>query len=253
MLNTINIDLKTDIKTDKPKSLPITLMSQDKNNNQFILRFKNGGEAITLDDSYTVEVLTKFRRSGTSRLTSAIIRQDHATWEEAMTKFGIPEDSPLAAAKNRQDYATWEFDTSYITRDEEVRNYVYVRKDGELLVSADANCFVFHVGLSEVDKDAGKVAETYDKNYQKYLDEFKENVNFEEIAQAEQARKEAESDRELAEGLRQQQFEQNELERERQTSLLNDATGTRLKYWAGSQAEYDAIETYDLETVYDIW
>ena len=35
--------------------------------------------------------------------------------------------------------------------------------------------------------------------------------------------------------------------------LLNEATGTRLKYWAGSQAEYDAIGTYDLETVYDIW
>lgn len=55
MLNTINIDLKTDIKTDKPTSLPITLMSQDKNNNQFILRFKNGGESITLDDNFTVE------------------------------------------------------------------------------------------------------------------------------------------------------------------------------------------------------
>ena len=35
--------------------------------------------------------------------------------------------------------------------------------------------------------------------------------------------------------------------------LLNEATGTPLKYWAGSQAEYDAIGTYDLETVYDIW
>ena len=35
--------------------------------------------------------------------------------------------------------------------------------------------------------------------------------------------------------------------------LLNEATGTRLKYWAGSQAEYDAIGTYDAETVYDIW
>lgn len=174
MLNTLNINLKTDIKTDRPTTLPIKLMSQDKNNNQFILRFTNGGEAVALDDTYTVEVLTKFAKSGASRLTTA---------------------------KVRQDYATWEFDTAYITQDEGVRNYVYVRKSGNLVVSADANCFVFNVDLSEIDKGAGKVAETYDENYQKHLDEFKDNVNFEEIAQAEQARKEAET-------LREESYEQ---------------------------------------------
>ena len=142
MLNTININLKTDIKTDRPTSLPIKLMSQDKNNNQFILRFTNGGESVTLDDSYTVEVLTKFTKSGTSRLTTA---------------------------KVRQDYATWEFDTAYIAQDETVYNYVYVRKSGTLVVSADSNAFYFAVGLSEVDKDAGRVAETYDENYEKVL------------------------------------------------------------------------------------
>ncbi len=165
MLNTLNINLKTDIKTDRPTTLPITLMSQDKNNNQFILRFTNGGEPVNLDNNYTVEVLTKFSKSGASRLTSATVRQD---------------------------YATWEFDTAYITQDEAVYNFVYVRKSGSLIVSADANCFAFNVDLSEIDKGAGKVAETYDENYQKHLDGFKENVNFEEIAQAEQARKEAE-------------------------------------------------------------
>lgn len=147
MLNTININLKTDIKTDKPTTLPIKLMSQDKNNNQFILRFTNGGKSVTLDDTYTIEILTKFTKSGTSRLTTA---------------------------KVRQDYATWVFDTAYITQDEKVYNYVYVRKSGILVVSADANCFEFNVGLSEVDKTAGRVAEVYDENYQKYLDEFKE-------------------------------------------------------------------------------
>lgn len=166
--------MKTDIKTDRPATLPITLMSQDKNNNQFILRFTNGGESVTLDASYTVEILTKFAKSGTSRLTTA---------------------------KVRQDYATWEFDTAYITQDETVYNYVYVRKSGSLVVSADANCFVFSVDLSEIDKGAGKVAETYDENYEKYLDEFKDNVDFEEIAQAEQARKEAEL-------LREENYEQ---------------------------------------------
>lgn len=181
MLNTININLKTDIKTDKPTNLPITLMSQDVNNNQFILRFTNGGESVTLDDSYAVEVLTKFAKSGTSQLTTA---------------------------KVRQDYATWEFDTAYITQDETVYNYVYVRKSGNLVVSADANCFVFSVDLSEIDKGAGKVAETYDENYQKYLDEFKDNVDFEEIAQAETDRIQAEQARKEAETLREESYEQ---------------------------------------------
>ncbi len=165
MLNTININLKTDIKNDRPTALGIKLMSQDKNNNQFILRFTNGGEPVNLDHTYTVEILTKFSNSGASRLTSATVRQD---------------------------YATWEFDTAYITQDETVYNYVYVRKAGSLVVSADANAFYFDVGLSEIDKNAGRVAEVYDENYEKYLDEFKDNVDFEEIAQAEQARKEAE-------------------------------------------------------------
>ena len=165
MLNILTINLKTDIKNDRPTALGIKLMSQDKNNNQFILSFTNGGEPVTLDDTYTVEILTKFLNSGASRLTSATVGKDHATWE---------------------------FDTAYITQDEMVYNYVYVRKVGNLVVSADANAFYFDVGLSEIDKDAGRVAEVYDENYQKYLDEFKDNVDFEEIAQAEQARKEAE-------------------------------------------------------------
>lgn len=181
MLNTININLKTDIKTDGPTSLPITLMSQDKNNNQFMLRFTNGGETVTLDDTYTVEVLTKFPKSGASRLTSAVVRQG---------------------------YATWEFDTAYIAQDETVYNYVYVRKSGNLVVSADANCFVFSVDLSEIDKGAGKVAETYDENYEKYLDEFKGNVDFEEIAQSETERIQAEQARKEAEIFREESYEQ---------------------------------------------
>ena len=181
MLNTININLKTDIKADRPTSLPITLMSQDKNNNQFILRFTNGGESVTLDDTYSVEILTKFTKSGTSRLT---------------------------AARVRQGYATWEFDTAYITQDETVYNYVYVRKSGSLVVSADSNAFHFVVGLSEIDKDARRVAETYDENYQKYLDEFKGNVDFEEIAQSETERIQAEQARKEAETLREANYEQ---------------------------------------------
>ena len=78
-----------------------------------------------------------------------------------------------------------------------------------------------------------------------------------EIEKAEsdrQAQEEARGEMfDVKEAERQAEFNANELERDRQTSLLNDATGTRLKYWAGSQAQYDAIGTYDLDTVYDIW
>ena len=150
MLNAISINLKTDIQTDRPASLPITLMSQDKNNNRFILRFTNGGETVALVDTYTVEVLTKFAKSGTSRLTTA---------------------------KVRIGYATWEFDTDYITQDETVYNYVYVRKSGLLVVSADSNAFSFEVGLSEIDKTAGRVAETYDGNYEKVLSDYSETLD----------------------------------------------------------------------------
>jgi len=136
--------------------LGIKIKSQDINNNLFVLRFTDKGNAIVLDETYTVEILTKFEKSKSHRLTSATVYRD---------------------------YARWEFDTSFITQDEKVVNYVYVRKAGSLVVSADANAFAFDVGLSEIDKDAGRVAEVYDENYQKYLDEF---------AQAEQARKEAE-------------------------------------------------------------
>ena len=226
MLNTININLKTDIKTDKPTTLPIKLMSQDKNNNQFILRFTNGGKSVTLDDTYTIEILTKFTKSGTSRLTTA---------------------------KVRQDYATWVFDTAYITQDEKVYNYVYVRKSGILVVSADSNAFYFEVGLSEVDKDAGRVAEMYDENYQRYLDEFTALVDSTAIYQAEADRISNELGRIQAESLRQSEFEANEASREQQTTIVNTNGNARLKYWFGSQASYDALVTKDSTTIYDIW
>ena len=213
MLNTININLKTDIKTDRPTSLPITLMSQDKNNNQFILRFTNGGESVTLDDSYTVEVLTKFTKSGTSRLTTA---------------------------KVRQDYATWEFDTAYIAQDETVYNYVYVRKSGSLVVSADSNAFYFAVGLSEIDKDAGRVAETYDENYEKYLDEFKEVADFTFIQQAESDRQSAETTRISNENAR----KSSEVIRLASETGRVNAEAVRSNFYEGFDGRLDDLE-YD--------
>lgn len=145
MLNTINVNLNTDLKVSRVPELGIKIKSQDINNNLFILRFTDKGKVIELDETYTVEILTKFEKSKSHRLTSATVYRD---------------------------YARWEFDTSFITQDEKVVNYVYVRKSGSLVVSADANAFAFDVGLSEIDKDAGRVAEVYDENYEKIIADY---------------------------------------------------------------------------------
>ena len=233
MLNTLNVNLNTDLKVTRVPELGIKIKSQDINNNLFVLRFTDKGNAIVLDETYTVEILTKFEKSKSHRLTSATVYRD---------------------------YARWEFDTSFITQDEKVVNYVYVRKAGSLVVSADANAFAFDVGLSEIDKDAGRVAEVYDENYQRYLDEFKGVADFTVIQQAEADRESAEGIRKSnelarvqAEGLRQSEFEANEASREQQTTIVNANGNSRLKYWFGSQASYDALVTKDPDTIYDIW
>lgn len=145
MLNIVKVNLNTGILPDKPAEVDVKIMSQDINNNQFVLRFAKGTESVELDDTYTVEIYSKFEKADTSLLTSADIVD------------GL---------------ALWTFDTSFITQDEKVTNYVYVRKSGSLVVSADANAFAFDVGLSEIDKDAGRVAEVYDENYENKLNDF---------------------------------------------------------------------------------
>lgn len=198
-------------------------MSQDKNNNQFILRFTNGSEQVALDDTYTVEVLTKFTKSGTSRLTSAVVRRG---------------------------YATWEFDTDYITQNETVYNYVYVRRSGNLVVSADSNAFYFEVGLSEIDKDAGRVAETYDENYQKYLDSFKDNVDLEKIAQVEQGRVEAENNRELAEDERENAEEQRKTDHANRSAEFDGKADKKQEDWITPTLLNGAISYPDNPVMY---
>lgn len=227
------IDVDVDILKRSSKTLGITLMSQDINNYTFALKIKQDGELLALDDSYEVEVLSIFTTSKTSRLVKGAVRTHQVEWV---------------------------FDTSYISKSEVVKNYVYVRKDGELLVSADANCFIFSVGLSEIDKNSGRVAEVYDENYQRYLDEFKDVADFTKIEAAEADRESAENirksnelDRIQAESLRQSEFEANEASREQQTTIVNVNGNARLKYWFGSQDSYDALMTKDSDTIYDIW
>lgn len=148
--NQVDINLSTDIKTDNLVPLNITLMSRDINNNSFLLKFKSNGSDVQLNNSFTVEILSVFPNSKIEILTQA-------------TVYG--------------NTAMWEFDTKYITRNELVSNYVYVKKDGAPIISADANAFTFNVGLSKIDGNAGKTAETYDRNYEKVLHEFEVAIN----------------------------------------------------------------------------
>ena len=229
----LQVDVHVDIRKNNTQSLGITLMSRDINNYQFYLRVLQDGELLVMDDSYEVEVLSLFITSKTRLLTKGTIKSH---------------------------YVDWQFDPSYISKSEVVKNYVYVRKDGELLISADANCFIFEVGLSAIDRDNHRVAQFYDENYERYLDEFKDVADFTVIQQAEADRESAEIvrksnelDRVQAESLRQSEFEANEASREQQTTIVNTNGNARLKYWFGSQDSYDALVTKDSDTIYDIW
>ena len=141
----LQVDVHVDIRKNNTQSLGVTLMSRDINNYQFYLRVLQDGELLVMDDSYEVEVLSLFTTSKSKLLTKGTIKSH---------------------------YVDWQFDPSYISKSEVVKNYVYVRKDGELLISADANCFIFEVGLSAIDKDTGRVAEVYDENYENVLADY---------------------------------------------------------------------------------
>lgn len=117
----LQVDVHVDIRKNSTQNLGVTLMSRDINNYQFYLRVLQDGELLAMDESYEVEVLSLFTTSKTKLLTKGTIKSH---------------------------YVDWQFDPSYISKSEVVKNYVYVRKDGELLISADANCFIFNVGLS---------------------------------------------------------------------------------------------------------
>ena len=146
----IDIKLSTDILTDEPRLVDVRLMSYDKNNNRFNIKFTNNDVTLLMDDSYTVDVLSVFGKSKTEVITSAEVKGDRAVWS---------------------------FDTEYITRSERVTNYVYVKKDGAPVMSADANAFYFDVGLSKIDEGARDVAEYYADGYEQVLREFEVAIN----------------------------------------------------------------------------
>lgn len=70
--------------------------------------------------------------------------------------------------------ARYDFDTSLITEDDTVTNYVYIKSGDK---EADIGGFSFDVRLSEIDRGAEIIKNHYDKNYETLLADFKDRID----------------------------------------------------------------------------
>lgn len=95
-----------------------------------------------LKDTDKVQVLTVFENSGSRLITEAIVAN------------GV---------------ATYEFDTSLITGNDKVSNYVYLDFDGK---KADLGGFTFKTELSEIDESSEQIRFYYDKRYEDLIEDF---------------------------------------------------------------------------------
>lgn len=99
-----------------------------------------------IKDTDEVKVLSVFENSG------------NRVFEDAIILNGI---------------ARYDFDTSLITEDDTVTNYVYIKSGDK---EADIGGFSFDVRLSEIDRGAEIVKNHYDKNYEALLADFKNRI-----------------------------------------------------------------------------
>lgn len=70
--------------------------------------------------------------------------------------------------------ARYDFDTSLITENDTVTNYVYIKSGDK---EADIGGFSFDVRLSEIDRGAEIIKNHYDKNYETLLADFKNRID----------------------------------------------------------------------------
>ena len=184
----LNKTVKLEVSVNKGKNEKLesnaTLYSQDTDNNRFLISVKDEmGERIDLDSSYTVDILTEFSRSMTS-----------------VTSIGLIVGGDIL----------YHFDTSLISKNEEVFIYLYLRKEGK---SADVAKIMIDVKLSALDSTSGRVAESYDGRYEQLLADFEAEVGMtisevQQVSVNEPIRIANEETRELAEGERESAEEQ---------------------------------------------
>lgn len=274
MNGNIQLEMNPSVKKQRPIGTSIALFSQDIDNYSFDITFTD----LELQASDEVEVLAKLQGGKLEYKSSAtLVEVDGKLIARYVfdTKLIDSEGHVfcyvyLKRGDKSADVGAFYFEVDLSELDKAGGKIaeVYDGRYEDLVAGFEIRLQEYRDSLpqaSEVRADIDEILNQFSEDGQQVIGDLGEVSATVEIVeasrveaeteriQAEQARKGAETERELAEGLRREQFEQNELEREKQTSLLNDATGTRLKYWAGSQSEYDAIGTYDLETVYDIW
>ena len=99
-----------------------------------------------IKDTDEIKVLSVFENSG------------NRVFEDAIVSNGV---------------ARYDFDTSLITENDTVTNYVYIKSGDK---EADIGAFLFDVRLSEIDRGAEIIKNHYDKNYEALLADFKNRI-----------------------------------------------------------------------------
>ena len=116
--------------------------SQDKGSVSILIRIYK----YKIKDTDEIKVLSVFENSG------------NRVFEDAIVSDGI---------------ARYDFDTSLITENDTVTNYVYIKSGDK---EADVGAFSFDVRLSEIDRGAEIIKKHYDKNYETLLEDFKNRI-----------------------------------------------------------------------------
>lgn len=99
-----------------------------------------------IKDTDEIKVLSVFENSG------------NRVFEDAIVSNGV---------------ARYDFDTRFITENDTVTNYVYIKSGDK---EAEIGGFSFDVRLSEIDRGAEIVKNHYDKNYEALLADFKNRI-----------------------------------------------------------------------------
>ena len=138
----IEFSLDLSATDNKIRDRGAVFASKDKGSISILIRVYQ----YKIKDTDEIKVLSVFENSG------------NRVFEDAIVLDGI---------------ARYDFDTSLITEDEKVTNYVYIKSEDR---EADIGGFSFDVKLSEIDRGAEIIKNHYDKNYEALLAEFKNRI-----------------------------------------------------------------------------
>ena len=139
-----NIEFSLDLSAtdNKVRDKGAIFYSKDKGSVSILIRVYK----YPIKDTDEIKVLSVFENSGNRVLEDAIVSN------------GV---------------ARYDFDTRFITENDTVTNYVYIKSGDK---EAEIGGFSFDVRLSEIDRGAEIVKNHYDKNYEALLADFKDRI-----------------------------------------------------------------------------